>query len=67
MKGEVFVAFSDNILVLANYSNFNATQLLIEIRDGNGMKVSYNFTWNITSNLILYFNFIAFNNKGFKL
>jgi hypothetical protein len=45
MMGEVYVAFSDNIRIPANYTSFNNSVILVEIKDSSGKKVAYNYTW----------------------
>lgn len=48
MKGEVFVSFSSPIKLPENYTSFNETVLKVELKDAEGKKVGYNYTWKIT-------------------
>lgn len=57
MTGEVFVSFSSPIKIPANYINFDESVLQVELKDSEGKKVNYNFTWKIT----------RFTSTGFKI
>lgn len=57
MTGEVFVSFSSGVNIPANYTSFNDTILKVDLKDSEGKKIDYNYTWKI----------VDFTNQGFKI